>query len=375
LIRSEIQELDTLITSLQTATSPIGEIKYLAAVTEQCNSVKQQWLKKLFSSVSEAILVRYVHFHQAGVTALSDRLWRNLSLRSQKSTFTNTVISRLEELINFLKDSFYRYFDKRHPISLARWQTVETDLRAQLLKTLLALRQANIDGSLITAIEHAITLKLQEVNDHSLSFQQADAISIILKKLTDLAAQTKAPGTTTIAQDLHRLNFNSYSFTTWHQEYLSAMIENTAEPEKSAIIGREIGLLESIYTDPDKAYEPDLPGSYEQVLRWLRKMTPILPDQAAGNAKVIPERLPLLYSVPQFAFFVRLCYLEGCFPVQNLSAIFRFFTGHFETKKQPNVSVKSFGRAFYSTDQGTAAIVRDLLQRMINLINKTYFPK
>jgi hypothetical protein len=39
-----------------------------------------------------------------------------------------------------------------------------------------------------------------------------------------------------------------------------------------------------------------------------------------------------------------------------------------------NISFKSFARAFYGADQTTAAVVRDFLQRMINYINKIYFP-
>lgn len=373
MIRSEIQQLDTLISSLQTVTN-VGESAYLETVAEQCDSVKQQWLKKLFSSVSETVLVRYVHYHQAAVTALSDRVWRDLKLPKTKKELSIVVVSRLEELIDFLKDSFFHYFDKRHPMSLARWQNIAAEVTTRLEQTIQSLEQARVAASLIAVVRQAIFDKLQEGSHHSLSFQQADNMFNILQKLTDLANEAKTPTTLSIAQDLHRQNFNSYHFTGWHQDYLAGLLQHITEQEKATIISREIILLESIHADPDKAFDADLPASTEQVVRAIKKLAPALHDPLAGNTKAGAERLPLFYSVPQFAFFVRLCYLEGCFPVQNVSAIFRFFTSHFETKKQPNISVKSFGRAFYSTDQGTAAIVRDLLQRMINFINKTYFP-
>jgi len=84
-------------------------------------------------------------------------------------------------------------------------------------------------------------------------------------------------------------------------------------------------------------------------------------------------KVPLTLSVAQFSMFIRICYRTGCFSLNNAAEIIRFFATNFTTKRQDAVSVKSFTKGFYSMDQTAAAVIRDFLQRMIALINKTYF--
>lgn len=344
----------------------------MEAVSAQCEVVKQQWLKRLFSSVSDLILTRYVHFHQAAVTALSDKVSQIPASVPLPETFPHAIIRQLELLVDFLKDTFHRYFDKRHPMSLARSQATAAEISLRLDDTLQNLRKADVDDQLISVIQTTITGRIADA--HQLSFQHAELIVIALKRIDEAANRQAAQTTTSIAHELHLQNFNAYPFTAWHQEFLAKLLKRATDDMRADLLEREITFLENIYPDTDRAFDPDLPSSSEQVLRWLRKLAQPAKEQIIVPGKAAPERLPLLCSVPQFAFFVRLCYLEGSFPVQNISALFRFFTSHFETKKQAHVSVKSFGRAFYTTDQGTAAVVRDLLQRMIHTINKTYFP-
>jgi hypothetical protein len=88
-----------------------------------------------------------------------------------------------------------------------------------------------------------------------------------------------------------------------------------------------------------------------------------------------PEQLALTLPVPQFALFIRLFQLAGCFREANLARIHRFFTTHFTSKRQDHISPKSFAKAFYGADQSTAAMVRGALQQMLQFIDQHYFPK
>jgi hypothetical protein len=54
--------------------------------------------------------------------------------------------------------------------------------------------------------------------------------------------------------------------------------------------------------------------------------------------------------------------------------VFKFFSRNFETKRQKSVSAGSLSKEYYSTSQVTAAVVRDMLQKMIARIDRNFFP-
>jgi hypothetical protein len=144
-----------------------------------------------------------------------------------------------------------------------------------------------------------------------------------------------------------------------------------AKKEKQNYLSEQLKLYAGLFVSPEKSLQPEVGSTNIQLIGWLEEQL------GTGSNQIMVrtvEQFPLNLSVPQFALFVRICYKTACFPVENVARITRFFSEHFTTKKQPHISPKSFGRAFYNLDQSAAAVVRDFLQKMLNYLNKTYFP-
>lgn len=344
--------------------------------------LKEKWVHALFSAVKEHVLSRYIQYHQAGITSLSNVMSGKIpdayfqGTEDQAHHLYFAIVADLEDLLQFLKQGFYQYFDIDYRVSNDLCREQAAQILLLLEKTSAVFSRTNIDSLLAEAIVLSVKNKIADAKQSGISYRQLDYCLSLLNRTRELLEENSSRGTDGFAQELYRQNFNSYHFNQWYQRHLSAIINAASENKREKIILQEIQLLKLIFVERDKLFEPYLPPINEQLLPWLEQF---LPAQINSNPNALLKfngnyRMPLQFSVTQFALFVRLCYLEGCFRINNISDIFRFFTLHFETKKQLNISVKSFARAFYGADQATAAVVRDFLQRMINTINKIYFP-
>jgi hypothetical protein len=389
LLKSELFHLEKLIGEIITDEAVAGDefpaaaiSRRLRAISGACSSLKEKWVHELFSAVKEHVLTRYVQYHQAGITSLSNMI----SLKIHDAYFQGigdqvhhlyfAIVADLEDLLRFLKQGFYKYFDIDHSVSNDRCREQAAQILLLLEETKAVFSQTNIDTLLADAIVSSVKNKITDAKQSGISYRQLDYCLSLLRTIREKLEENPGLATDGFAQELYRQNFNSYHFNQWYQRHLSAIINAAAENKRENIILQEIQLLKLIFVERDKIFEPYLPPVNEQLLPWLEQFLPAqIKSNPNDNLKYNGHhRMPLRFSVIQFALFVRLCYLEGCFHMNNISDIFRFFTLHFETKKQLNISLKSFAHAFYGADQATAAVVRDFLQRMINTINKLYFP-
>jgi hypothetical protein len=356
----------------------------LRNVQTLCHSLKTKWVHELFSSVKEHVIQRYVQYHQAGLTSLSNQISRRLAsddFQTANNIFYldgyRQLLSDLESLLYFFKHSFYKYFDLDYKITVYQCHRKVSEFNefAEDLK-----EPANLRPSLtplISVLLSSIGDLYEEAHIEGISYRQAEhAVSLIrtafhmLNVIKDIAPED-------LAKSLYKQNFNTLYFFNWYKDFLTARISLSArEIGNEKAIKEEITALENLFVDPAKNLEPELPSIDFMIINWLK-------EQAPGKEQAVPPettkkftngQLALNLSVAQFAMFIRIFYQAGCFPINNVSKLMRFFTYHFTSKKQSDISFKSFSKAFYGADQSAAATIRDYLQRMLNYVNKTYFP-
>jgi len=388
LLKSELHQLEILISEIvnyneiaDNETRFKAVSKKTGLIAEICDSLRIKWVHELFSSVKEIIILRYVQYHQAGIISLSDQVYAELpavaeSGSNQRLTeLFKDAIRQLEGLLRFLEKNFYKFFDPDHFITANQLQIDNVKIREHLTATVSKLEKSDVSADLIAAVRSSILDQLEIAEQAGISYRRAGYLAGIVRLIAIQCSQ-KDLNTDLLSRLLFRQNFNSYYYERWYQATLTEVFAKTPRKNKESIIQMEIDDLQSRFVDRHLVFDPDALPIDNLLISWLETQK----DNQVPEEKKLPgkiggaDRMPLNFSVAQLALFIRLCYLEGCFHINNISNILRFFTFHFETKKQLNISLKSFGRAFYGADQATAAVVRDFLQRMINTINKTYFP-
>lgn len=383
MLKSELQQLESLIGEIinynETADSEIvlkalGDT--LPRIKEACGQLRFKWVHELFSNVKETVIYRYIQFHQAGIISLSDHITFSF-LNTTGDTLNNVlqVLNQLEGLLHFLQNSFYQYFDPEHAVS-AYLCHKEMQKMAQLLSdTVSAMQTTGIEESLTGVLNRSVTEQIENARTSGISHRQIGYVKEILGQIHE---QLKSGRLTTeeLTEILYRLNFNSFYFERWYQNRVNQQVALAGPKMQAATIQSELAKFQDLYIGLSRSFDQERPSLDVSFTGWLLLRLgneQIAPDKSRQAAA--PTRMPLHFSVTQLALFVRLCYLEGCFNLSNISSILRFFTSHFETKKQLHISAKSFGRAFYGADQATAAVVRDVLLRMVGTLDKNYFPK
>jgi hypothetical protein len=389
LLKSELYQLEKLITEFLNHTGSGDETdnrqwlsNQVRSIQSLCADLKEKWVHQLFGSAKEQVITRYVQYHQAGITQLSNQISRIRPVNDPppetaagRPQPAEQILSALEHLLNFLRHQCYRYFDPDYRITIYSCQR-QCGQMDEFRKELIAYSGNEIEFTLV----QVISISIQEMTDDALrsglSYRQTEHALNLLRMVHQLTHLAKGITTDGLAQALYRQNLNTQHFLNWYREHVLADLGSiSGKQDQGDFVNSLIKTLAGIFVDPEKAFEPELPAIDLSFLPWLYERSENRDDiiRASGKRN-IPFQLPLNLSVPQFALFIRIFSKVGCFPDTNVANITRFFTQHFATKKQSKVSLKSFGKAFYSLDQAAAAIVRDYLQKMINYLNKTYFP-
>lgn len=389
MLRSELYQLEKFIADIlnqEYSTDKLSHSKKVAvqlkSMKSLCADLKEKWLRELFSSAKEQVITRYIHYHQAGITQLSNQVSgqipaMNLPVNQPSNLllFYEQLLSELEQLLQFLKHNCYQYFDLDYKVSIYYGQQ-QYEKIVGFEQELNAYSGAAIDRPLVEAIVISVEETVAEALTSGISYRQIDHTLDVLRMVHQLLNVVNEPSTNSLALALYRQNLNSPHFYNWYQDYILQQIKQASgKSEQEAIVNNEIKAFSAIFVDPEKAFEQELPSIDQMFLPWLQEKTK---DGGKNSQFLVKQngsgRLPLNLSVPQFALFICIFYQAGCFAVTNVSKLTRFFTQNFTTKKQPHISFKSFRRAFYSLDQSAAAIVREYLQKMLNYLNKTYFP-
>ncbi|HEY4196423.1 MAG TPA: hypothetical protein VGM63_12860 [Mucilaginibacter sp.] len=385
MLKSELYELEKSVGAILIVDNVTNLSSYRKKVAGQvahiqniCADLKRKWTHELLSSAKEQVIQRYVQFHQAGIIKLSNEVSRivpDLNITDEISPITteyfNQVNAVLENVLEFLRRQFYKYFDIDHQATTYHCQLLRSKIAA-FEPELKVYSNPAVDNSLITCVLTSVDDIVAEGSISGISYRQADQCLNLIRIIHQLLLFGSNTTTENLARALYQQNLNSLHFFDWYQDYFSALLNKlTDKKERSDFIGETVRTFAGIFVNPEKALQPELPATDNYIIPWLQEQT----GAGKETKKVKPSiQFPLNLSVPQFALFIRIFYKAGCFPVENVAMITRFFTEHFTTKKQSHISHKSFGRAFYSLDQSAAAVVRDFLQKMINYLNKTYFP-
>jgi hypothetical protein len=385
LLRSEINELEKTVGALLNNAPIDNQSSYLKQITgwvarvqELCADLKKKWTRELLSNTKEQIVKRYIQYHQAGIIQLSD----GVSTRSSHTNFTtgsdalhvayHKIIMELEGMLQFLSSQFYQYFDSDHTAS--KYYRRQLDLKVSEIEPLiLNINQPLIDKALRIVVINSVKEVTADGIIGGISYREADQVYNLINMIYQLIVNGKNVTTERLIASLYLQNFNSLHFLNWYKEHiLNQLSELIGDDNRDKFIDHQINGFSGVYVNAEKAIQVELPAIDRSIIPWLQEQTSTQTLIPIVNSPSF--QFPLNLSVPQFALFIRVFYKTGCFPIDNVALITRFFTEHFTTKKQPHISQKSFGRAFYNLDQSAAAVVRDFLQKMLNYLNKTYFP-
>lgn len=82
------------------------------------------------------------------------------------------------------------------------------------------------------------------------------------------------------------------------------------------------------------------------------------------------EKIKTELTVPQLAYIFRLLLDLGIFKQRKRTDIMKFISDNFKTHNVEEISINSLRSKYYTTDEGSKQVIKDILIKMVNQINK-----
>jgi hypothetical protein len=347
-----------------------NELSRKMIITVDCNDVRLGWNRASFSDASNHSLTRYFSYHLEGIREISDTLFEIHG--------DTEIVAHLQQeligLVDYQRKYFRKFFDEDIVAPVAYYQNLATMLSAAIAALNSDLEQTANDDPLKACVMGYLNEMLAVETGSSFTFRSLfyfESVVIALHGLHLSKAAEKARQL--IVDTLISLNFNHLGFFEYQRQQLLISTYHADLWKKLEMMEDKLIALKCM-PNSSPCYDPAWPSLNEMLCGWLNEETQKIRNTLNSLSSVPVKKLPFSLSVAQLAFVIKLFNYENLFNNPNLTDIFKFFASNTETKKQKQISARSLSKEFYKVDQVTAAIVRNLLQKMIGRINRDFFP-
>ena len=330
--------------------------------------IYQAWEEVLFSNMPESSLVRYFHYHIEIILNISSRL----SLSPNPERYFNHQ-NELLTLIDHLRKYCSNYFNEDAVAPVMYHQRLVSKLSENISAIQERLESGGIDPALTACLSRWFHLVSEHIGTKGFSFRSLHYFEYIIDQLSEVDGLS-TDAETSLVSLLVRSNFNNLSFFVYLQDTIRNSAEYLDKAARLDYLIKQKALMMSYPEVKNCVYDPAWPSIKTMITDWLQEEIMLAEKSLANKDQVAVSKIPLEMSVAHLSCLVRLLYEESVFATQNLQFIFKSIAGHYQSKRQAVISPGSLSKEFYSINQHTAARVRDLLQRMVQRINGSFFP-
>lgn len=348
----------------------------LEAFKALCTKARQGWALAVFSGASRPSLERYFTYHVQLLSDLSGKLQSMPPYPvaacncSPQETFNEIFRNELDSLTGHLLHFFRDYPDKTIPAPLSYiskfTKRLETDIAT--------ITQSSALDVFHAPLKRVIRSYLEQMTSPALLVTFGDLL-YVEKFIDGIKRALENPDT--LPTILLELEFNHIEVLAWFQDETLHALKGKSVAKKLGFIRRQATLSRVYHHAGKEVYDPCLPPLTQMFAGWLSEEEKALKEimaaeMAARHSTGQKFRLPL--SVAHVACFLRLSLKENLAGTMPLTDVFDFVCSAFSTKRADDLSPGGLSKAYYSVSQVTAAEVRHLLTKMINMINLDYFP-
>jgi hypothetical protein len=338
-------------------------IDHSLEIASMCREIRDAWNAAVFSDAPDHSLKRYFYHHLEGIREILD-------------TFCNwdefpEIKKGLIGLIEYQLKYFRAFFNEEAMAPIAFLELVDRRVGEALAGVKEKLKKAILTISL----KNCLFAYLGEMDfcDRTVSYTYRSVFYFeqLIAEL-DVACLAGNPDNTLTAL-LTRLNFNSLAFFVYRKGQLNKAVSGIETAEKLALLERENEDLK-LLPETGLIYDRRWPPLAVMLSGWLEPEIAAAGQQLKVEATFAFEKLPLNLSVAHLACMLKLFVEEHLLGDISLTDLFKFSVRHYRTKRQQVISAASLSKEYYSTGQVTAAVVRDMLLKMVARINHNFFP-
>jgi len=350
-------------------------------ITSECDTLREKLTSVLFSDAREEVLERFIRYHQTGLIEIADQLNTLLAVQddTELTAITNGFMSLVISLLDYIERYFSRYFNPDEKIPDAYRSLVLKEISGAIDRLRRSVTMKISSEGLRKCIFDYLSTFTGDLFPPDLSFRNLIYLKGFVTELNELLQREEVgQWDLRVSLSLIYLNFNHLGFLVYCQDSIKSELDDTGTKEQyGQVLTRYLSLVKSQQCKPSFSYHSLWPDIRVMLQTWLN-------DEIAAAAKTTSaerempataeEKILLNMPVAQIALLIRLLHEEGCFANASVTDILRLTARYYRSKRQENISPGSLGKEYYSVNQVTAAVMRDMLQKMTVRINKNYFP-
>lgn len=384
-----LETLDTLITVIiNPAKDSIAGLSdkeidsYITKANEYKDSFRLLLMNQAFTRVTETELELLINQYQLSIIRLLDTLYNYQQSptpsRIQNARLYSSISIALAELLGFVEQHFSKYFnlDQKAPDNYLF--VVKKELAEQLTMLEQALQKTDTEQELINIVFPFLFNSFLDNKTDFTTYRHLIYAKELIRELNDLISGSSLYAS--IKEVLLYLNFNHIAFFKYLIDKLQeAGNQLQAEDAKIDALKYQQKLLRQMHVKPGFALFFQLQSIKEQVLYWIEeeiifiesqnKLLDRLPEKKENGQKT-ESKVIVALSVAQLAFFIRILNLGKVITNNNQADIIKTFASNFKTYKTEEISYGSLYGKYFKPAPSTIRDIKDVLLRLINLINK-----
>jgi hypothetical protein len=394
-MKYELAVIDSLIRNLSSDDPAHSSEEYsekmLTMFRDEILRIKSDWKNNVFAADDERKIELYIQHHQKELIELADLL---LEYRGGNGTpdadsgasdpgkylYENFYIG-IEELLAFIENYFSRYFDQNHFIPVSYKWVAHHDFKVKVTLIRKSLEKRKVDKHLVSLAFFPLDRFINETAKCDITFRRLIYLKKFIRELQKIAEAQMDDRQ--INEELRKLffylNYNSLRVFNYATGYISKFVSMGNAPvskyERLALVHK---LINQTQVKPGFSFDPNLKSINEQLAGWIAEEISFYEKkqltlefksngvESAGNEYKLKTDL----SVPQMAFFIRLMMESKVIRSDNIQEVLRFCSRHLQSRRTEKIAHASLYSKFYNTEQSTLVAVKEILTRMLNLVNK-----
>ncbi|WKN44894.1 hypothetical protein [Tunicatimonas pelagia] len=357
-------------------------------LAQEIEQFKRCFHERVFSLESEEKIRLYVQNHQSQLETFTDIVLEQLSREEQKRvhqisgeyTLTDVyklIYQHLEIALAHIERHFMKYLDLTN-----RAPYRSKILFSEALRTKVDFIDDRIGGSSINpALREILTKPLSKLSDiqdeeeftyHELFYFQKflrefyRALSLENEEITDGI----------ITETLYQTNYNATDFV----KYLSDQIREEADQHESMMDKLEV-LYRHLKEYNQHHCKVNVPcyghrSIQEQMIGWLDEeigyLTKVMEAKIKQNAARTFAKIETPLSVSAVIYFLRLQKKVGMISNRHHADVMRCMAENVSTQRKKDITLHSIERKYYNVEDSTKQKLRDYLQQIIDLIDKSF---
>ena len=348
-------------------------------VLAEVDRIKKTFVQEVFGFEDERHLERYIQYHQQALIRMLDETLRTLNLSKENGRI---LYNGLDELLTFIERHFAKYFDQDANIPIAYFNIVRNDLASNIHTINKSLQFRSVDTQITDVIMVALHKIIDAPPGTSFSYRQILFAKELQKELLSFAKRFDGidDADAELRNLMYYLNYNSVKAFTYHTGYIDAILAET--DSKADTIERLSFILKTVnqaQVKPGVGYNfralslKDQLNSY--IIEEIEHLQRIHQFDSSANGLHSFRELLAIYkiqfsiSVAQIALLIKLFMDAKVILNENVVELLRFISKFIISKRSEVISFDSLRSKYYNMEQSTRNAVKDMLLRMLNIID------